>query len=422
MGVIRKCEIRVGVQDRSRIVHFDLSRSRFDGDDDLFGLFLKGSMETGAVKPKRLEIRYLNRRLDRIKVAASKLKGQGGFELGLSLLGGPTMGNIEVAAVFGPGDAVKVAEIHVERERLETGYASAIAPLILSSMGRSGTTWFMHLLGKHPAIYVHDEYPHELLGAYYWVNMLESLTTPLAADRIMSKWKMRDHAVKSVRTHVYYRRGAPDPVLKYLGGAYVRELAAFCQQSIDHFYQGLGRAKSAATGARLRYFSEKSLPFPALIREIYVAAKEVFLIRDVRDNICSALAFNAKRGTQDFGREAAESDAGFAAYRCAEFKGLYQAYLASTSTALLVKYEDLIADPAATIRNVLDYLGLEGSPATIAMMQSQAEKSDGNLDYHRTSASPVHSVQRWRRELPQALAQKCMDLAGDELRALQYQD
>ncbi|OGT79438.1 MAG: hypothetical protein A3H91_05690 [Gammaproteobacteria bacterium RIFCSPLOWO2_02_FULL_61_13] len=422
MTVIRKCEIRIDVQDRTRIVGFDMTRTRFPGDDGLFALFLQGRLETGGVKPKRLEIRYQNRRLDRIKLGVSKAKPQANFEIGLNLLGGPVSGSMDVVAVFGPGDAVRVAEIHVERERIESGYKPAMAPVILSSMGRSGTTWFMHLLGKHPGIYIHDEYPHELLGAFYWVNMLESLTTPLAADRIMSKWKMRDHTGKSIRTHVYYRQGAPDPILRYLGGAYIPQMAAFCQQSIDHFYQALSNVKSASSGSPIRYFSEKSLPFPSLIKELYADAKEVFLIRDIRDNICSALAFNAKRGTQDFGRESTVSDDEFAAYRCAEFRSLYQSCLANRDTALLVRYEDLVADPAAAASRVLQYLGLEDSAATVAAMVNQARASDSNLDFHKTSASPVRSVQRWRKELPQSIAQTCLRLAGDELRALKYQE
>lgn len=421
MTVIKKCEIRIDVQDQARVAEFDLTRIRFPGDDHLFALFLKGHLGPGAVRPKRLEIRYQNRRLDRIRIATAKSGSQANFELGLSLLGGPAHGSMDVVAVFGPGDAVRVAEIKIERQRVDSRYQPALAPLILSSMGRSGTTWFMHLLSKHPGIYVHDEYPHELLGAYYWINMLESLTTPLAADRIMSKWKMRDHLAKSVRSHVYYRQGAPDPILRYLGGAYVSDLAAFCQQSIDRFYRELSAAKLASTGTPIGYFSEKSLPFPSLIKELYAGAREVFLIRDVRDNICSALAFNAKRGTQEFGREAAVSDEEFAAYRCAEFKSLYQSYLANRDTALLVRYEDLVADPTATANGVLAYLGLAASADVVAAMVGQAAAGDANLDFHKTSATPTRSVQRWRKELPQAIAQTCLKLAGDELHALNYQ-
>jgi hypothetical protein len=421
MNIIRKFEIRVDVQDPERIGAFDMTRIRFPGDDDLFGVFVKGSLETRGVNPRRLEIRHQNRRLDRIKLVSRKSKSRCAFELGLNLLGGPAQGSMDVMAVFGPGDAVRVAEIGIQRKRIVSGYRPAISPVILSSMGRSGTTWFMHLLGKHPGIYIHDEYPHELLGAWYWVNMLESLTTPLAADRIMSKWKMRDHTAKSVRTHAYYRQGAPDPVLRYLGGDYIAEFAAFCQQSIDHLYRELSAAKSAATGLPIRYFSEKSLPLPAMLREIYADAREVFLIRDVRDNICSALAFNAKRGTQEFGRAAAVSDEEFSAYRCAEFRSLYQSYLANRETALLVRYEDLVADPAAVTRNVLRYLGLDDSDATVSSMVKQGTAADRDLDFHRTSATPMHSVQRWRRELPQAIARTCLRLAGDELRALNYE-
>ena len=41
------------------------------------------------------------------------------------------------------------------------------------------------------------------------------------------------------------------------------------------------------------------------MRELYPAARELFLVRDFRDMIASMQAYNARKGFGDFGRETA---------------------------------------------------------------------------------------------------------------------
>ena len=49
------------------------------------------------------------------------------------------------------------------------------------------------------------------------------------------------------------------------------------------------------------------------MRELYPAARELFLVRDFRDMIASMRAYNARKGFGDFGRETAQSDAAWLA-------------------------------------------------------------------------------------------------------------
>ena len=39
------------------------------------------------------------------------------------------------------------------------------------------------------------------------------------------------------------------------------------------------------------------------MRQLYPRAREIFLVRDPRDTLASMLAFNARRGFVDFGRD-----------------------------------------------------------------------------------------------------------------------
>ena len=93
------------------------------------------------------------------------------------------------------------------------------------------------------------------------------------------------------------RRIADDDVHgRWFGREYVERLATFCQRSIDDWYTTVAETQGQS-GAR--YFAEKHLwpnYIPVLMRELYPAAKEVFLVRDFRDMAHSIMAFDRKRG------------------------------------------------------------------------------------------------------------------------------
>ena len=81
------------------------------------------------------------------------------------------------------------------------------------------------------------------------------------------------------------------------GSDHVADLATFAQQRIDAVY----RQVAALGDGRAEFFAEKCLPegnVPQLLRELYPDAREVFLVRDFRDMLCSIRAFNEKRGCE----------------------------------------------------------------------------------------------------------------------------
>lgn len=433
--VIERCDICIEVAEPEKIAEFHLTRVKPGFAKEIFGLFLKGRITPAADGLRSIDFLVGRTKLDRCVLArpaagadgSPNAPGAGGavdFEMALNLLGAPAVSDISMTAVFKRSGHVPLGKLSIRRARLATGYEPRYNPIIVNSMGRSGTTLFMRLLSMHPAIFVHQEYPYELMAAHYWFVFLESITTPLAGERLVNKWEMRDLDMKRMSSHPYYRLGAAPGCARYLGGKYARLVAAFCQQAIDELYGGLiNGAKTAgsrpATG-ETRYFSEKSLPFPEMIKELYPGAREIFLMRDVRDSVCSALAFNQKRGTQAFGREGAGSDADFAANRAREFQSLFDASAMAGNTSCIVRYEDLIGDPGGTATRVLEYLGVESSAGLVAGMIDRAFAPDSQLEFHRTTASPQASIGRWKRELSPQLREVCRSHAGHALDGLGY--
>src|SRR6185503_7851818 len=76
------------------------------------------------------------------------------------------------------GTRVDAGSITIAREPLRTGYEPSLAPLMVTTLGRSGSTWLMQLLASHPSVVVFRRFPYESTPAKYWLHMLRVLSEP----------------------------------------------------------------------------------------------------------------------------------------------------------------------------------------------------------------------------------------------------
>jgi aryl sulfotransferase len=110
--------------------------------------------------------------------------------------------------------------------------------------------------------------------------------------------------------------------------------------------------------------------------------------------------------------------------------GLLRAWSRRRERAHLLRYEDLVADPAAALSGVLAYLELDQSPATVeAALAAGSEEvlrlpgashEPAEVAAHRTAADGDSSVGRWRRESDQAFTAATQDAFGEALAAFGY--
>jgi hypothetical protein len=141
------------------------------------------------------------------------------------------------------------------------------------------------------------------------------------------------------------------------------------------------------------------------MRELYPQGRELFLVRDFRDMIASMLAYNARKGFGDFGRETAESDAAWLAELHRGVVALRDAWRERGDTTSLVRYEDLVRDPGSTLPPLLSVLGLDATPETVRGLIAAAAPDAPELRGHGTAGSPEASIGRWRTDLtPELLA------------------
>jgi hypothetical protein len=329
-----------------------------------------------------------------------------------------------VQAVLDDGRRVPMAHIRATHEPVRSGYEPLIRPLMLTCLGRSGTTWMMRMLASHPEIVVYDRHPYEGTFAKYWMHMVRVLSQP--ADMIDSYEPETFHnEIWHLGYNPFYDIGlSREPISHdWFGREHVERLARFCQSNIDSWYTTVARAQGQPPPT---YFAEKhQWPnyIPVLTWELYPNAKEIFLVRDFRDMVFSILAFDRKRGFAGFGRPEGRSEEDYVRMELRDMaRHLRKSWVTRRDRAHLVRYEDLVFRPNETVRGFLEYLELDASPASVERALANGTEETAELNAHRTSSKAEESIGRWRREGDDHLRELCNDVFGEILEEFGYSE
>ena len=81
-------------------------------------------------------------------------------------------------------DAV-IAEIR-GKQQLTSAFTPSMQPIMVTSPGRSGSTWLMRMLAEHPDIIVHERFPYETHVCSYWMHFIQVLATPVDTSQVES--------------------------------------------------------------------------------------------------------------------------------------------------------------------------------------------------------------------------------------------
>lgn len=342
--------------------------------------------------------------------------GELGFQIPFSLLNLKPESSVDVIAVLQGGARVPLGTVSFSRNVLVSGYAPRLQPLMVSCLGRSGSTHLMEILKHHPQVVVHGDAPFESrLCKYYIHNLLKTLSEPPASlatnfeddtYAVNAHWLSAELPGDSCQ-HRRFRR------------EHIEHLAAFCQREIDEVYASVSRAQRSEL-PRPRFYAEKhgAGHTPRLLWELYADAKEIILVRDFRDMFCSAVAFNRRRGTEDFGMDAVSTDQEFLDVTRERVMGLVSSVQSRDHDIFIMKYEDLIESPVATVSAALEYAGVDSDAVLVETILNAVRARDHGE--HRTSASVESSIGRWQQDLPTVLRQRCDRAFAEALHAFGY--
>jgi hypothetical protein len=348
--------------------------------------------------------------------------GMSGFRAWVSVVGLEPEVEMQVRAVLADGTRSRLGGVRLRHQPVQSGFEPRLQPLMLTTMGRAGTTWTMRLLSEHPEIVVHRWHPYELRVARYWWHMLKTLSEPrdphnsAQADRFQTN-----------KHWIGYNPFYPEPIAvtpglgEWMGRDYVEDLARFCQRNAEEAYLRIAAGQGQTN---VKYMAEKHRAdnLPWLVWELYPKAKEIFLVRDFRDVYSSMLAYNRKFGRRAFGPSHIETDEEFATYlRNSTIRNLSRSWPKRQERAHLIRYEDLITRTHETLRGVLAYLELDASDATVNGMVERASAENPEMRQHITSSDVSTSLGRWKSSLSPELQTVANTAFGDVLQQFGYQ-
>jgi hypothetical protein len=309
--------------------------------------------------------------------------------------------------VLDNGVKIPLGSLRGRRQPIETRSTVGPNPLIVTTLGRTGSTWCVWMLQSHPEIVAHSPFENDARLGSYWTSVLQTLSDPASYMR-----QLYPGNVSSGDWWVGLEADTPADLRDadlagWLARDRVQELAATCRDRITSFYEFEARAQ----GKDPAFFVEKYLPRQAsteLLRELYPDAAEVVLVRDLRDMFCSILAFNRKRGYSAFGRETAASDEDYVDTVRRSGEALLADLRSEGRDAHLLRYEDLIREPVAALEPLLAHVGLDpaGAPAMVERASVVAE----GMEHHMTAPSATESIGRWRRDLEPELIERCEEV------------
>lgn len=348
--------------------------------------------------------------------------GISGFRTWLSVVGLEPETTLQIRAKLADGSRVRLGAVSLRHVPVQSGFEPTLQPIMLTTMGRAGTTWTMRLLSEHPEIVVHRWHPYELRTARYWWHMLKTLSEPRdphhsgQADRFQTN-----------KLFVGYNPFYPEPIgvtpglIEWMGKDYVEDLARFCQRNAEEAYKRIAAGQGQTN---VKYMAEKHRAdnLPWLVWELYPKAKEIFLVRDFRDVFSSMLAYNKKFGRRAFGPEHLKSDEEFAHFlRNSTIKNLSRSWPKRQDRAHLIRYEDLIAQPQQVLQGIFEYLEIDASDPTIAGILERASADNPETRQHITSSNVSNSLGRWRTSLSPEMQEVANREFGDVLTQFGYE-
>ena len=329
-----------------------------------------------------------------------------GFRGAIGALDLPQRFELILEAVVEDGTRSPLWTVRGRREPVLEPRAHGLRPIVIRCTGRTGSTFLTRLLDQHPQVIVYRPFEYEPRILSYWIEILRSLADPRAGltalrpSATTGLWWLGDGSQPEPLPP------EDEPLAEALCRDDIRAFAAFARGRIDAFYATL----AAHAGKRAVAFAEKGAindarfePRSRLIQELYPDAREILLVRDPRDMLCSMLAYDARRGATAFGRSG-HDDAQWTQWLGHVLVEMTRAHRALGERSLLVRYEDLVAEPREVMRAVFSHLGLDAAADLLERVIDRASEEHPAMAAHRTGGDAASdSVGRWRREMPPAL-------------------
>jgi hypothetical protein len=279
--------------------------------------------------------------------------------------------------------------------------------ILVTAPGRSGTTLLMGLLARSPAIVAAELVPYELRLLSYYSAAFQVLTAPADLEKSTHPDRLEGDGFHIGFNPFHAPQYLPAfrdraTLLEYYQTYVPERTLAFMREMVCGYYTRLAADKAKPDA---RYFAEKGnnlhAPTRAFTRRLFPDMRELVIVRDPRDVLCSHMAYFSS-----------PPEKGFSQLTHAGRQLLAIAAAAQPDTHIL-KYEDMVAADPACFAAMSAFLDTPVEPETGARPGEVFRR-------HGTSISPAASVGRWRTNLSEALRARCASEWGVFLAAFGY--
>ncbi|MES9861121.1 MAG: sulfotransferase [Candidatus Thiodiazotropha sp. LLP2] len=413
----------------SRIRGFHLDTPILDSSNSGYKIHLSGWILANEAGIKQLEItsnrdnasysiHYCTLSVERPDVAGhfrdDTINPLCGFSTSMMTLGLPQNADLSIIAITHDDQTFPVANLKLERTPTRTEFQAKLQPIIITTIGRTGSTWLMQLLAKHPTIVVSDQHPYETFALEYWLHLVsQQLLSPQQGLSLVDQQRFNRDFLSNETRHTWFNE------------RYYSQVMSFCQAAVENYYFSIAEEQEVDTpqffAEKIPYFSgEGSTTWRQLssaVRELYPESKEIVLVRDFRDMVLSALHFGAKgKSSNEIEKEK------LTAYQnvskeVAEFSAYYKQ---NHNNTYLLHYEDLLLNTTSTLRSLFTSLSLPCSDKILGMVTQDTHKVPESHRQHITSQSVEKSVARWKRELAPQQQSEYTNIFKSNLRLFGY--
>jgi hypothetical protein len=396
-----------------------------------FALDLRGWVVGGDVPAVAVELVHdgavlwhvpLHERPDVASVAGIEAPVLCGFYAAINTLRLGREFTVAIQAVLADETRVEFVNVRGRRARLRSSFEPRLEPLMVTTLGRTGSTIVVGMLEQHPQVAAYPPFEDEPKVASYWIEVLLALSEPASYRRQLTPGRDLNSTWWLGTQMPMPRARWPRALHDWVGARAIETLAGFCQERIESLYEVIA---SQLDVHQPRYFAEKywaTSPIPDLIWELYDHPREVFVVRDFRDMLSSMYAFDAKRGYAAFGRQSAADDESHVVEQLEpRVESLRRQWERRAERAHLVRYEELVARPAEILKGVLGYLEVDASETILESMTQTLTASTPGMEAHRTTPDASSSIGRWKRDLDPALQRLCEAAFGPALETFGYE-
>lgn len=282
-----------------------------------------------------------------------------------------------------------------------------LSAIMITAPGRSGTTLMMSHLARSPQVCIAETPPFEVRLISYWATVVSTLTNPADYERSTHPDRLEGDG---------WRIGSnPFSHSSFAGAFHSQELAteyfySYCpaqlrdlaRKLIVEYYLRLRDDQNKITAP---LFAEKCnnlhRPTRRFARQIFPDLKEILLIRDPRDLLCSQLAYFRESTDKLIPHvtHAVQQIMAIAGERSTQVKA--------------IKYEELVRQPERTLSELAQWIGIGFQPL-------RDMRSADVFKAHATSGSPEASIGRWKIDLPPTLRDACSPIWEEFLQQFSY--